>query len=87
MHLRVSQKIFVCVAFVLFTLLPCHPMKTGVLFSDFLTLLLKFIIKSFKKFKQTCKFLSEGGPSLAHSKSINFIGLECPNFEEGWMEV
>ena len=30
-------------------------------------------------------FLSEGNPSLAHSKNINFIGRECPDFEEvGW---
>ena len=28
-------------------------------------------------------FLSEGGPSLAHSKNINFIGKECPNFDGG----
>ena len=30
-------------------------------------------------------FLSEGGPSLAHFKNINFIGRECPNYEgDGW---
>ena len=32
-------------------------------------------------------FLSEGGPSLAHSKNINFTGRECQNFEREWEEV
>ena len=43
--------------------------------------------KIFNSSKLVNFFLSEGGPSLVHSKNINFIGRECPNFEGGWVEV
>ena len=35
---------------------------------------------------KTCQFvLALRCPNLAHSKNINFIGTECPNFEgDGW---
>ena len=43
--------------------------------------------KIFNSSKLVNFFLSEGGPSLADSKNINFIGRECPNFEGRWVEV
>ena len=68
MYLRVSQKIFVYVAFVLFTLLPREAMKTEGFFPDFVTLFLNFTIKSLIHGKLVDFFLAVGYPSLAHSK-------------------
>ena len=70
--------VFVHRAFVLFTLLP---RKQEVLFTDFVTLFLKFIIKSLIYSKLVFFFPTQDCLSLAHSKSVNFIGRECPNFE------
>ena len=62
-------------------------METGVslcrLFLDFL----KIHHKIFSSSKLGNFFLSEGGPSLAYSKNIDFIGRECKNFEGGWAEL
>ena len=59
-------------------------MKTGV---SLCRHSLPFLIhqKIFTSSKLVNFFLCEDGPSLAHSKNINFIGRECPNFEgDGW---
>ena len=54
-------------------------------FQTFLHFFLKIHHKIFNSSKLVNLFLSEGGPSLAHSKIINFIGRECPNLEgDGW---
>ena len=46
---------------------------------------LKIHNKIFNSSKLVNFFSSEGGPSLAHYKNINFIGKECPNCEgDGW---
>ena len=87
MHLRASQKDFClyCVCIVYAVSMTTHenrsfPLQT--FFSSF---------KNHHKIFNSCKlvnfFSSEGGPSLAHSKHITFIGEKCPNFEGGWMEV
>ena len=54
-------------------------MKTGGSLSKFVTLFLKFIIKSLIQSKLVNFFLAVSCPSLAHSKNINFIGRKCPN--------
>ena len=49
------------------------------------SLILQIDNKIFNSSKLVNFFLSEGGPSLAHSRNIHFIGMECPNFEgDGW---
>ena len=63
----VSEKCFVWIAFVLFTLLHAVSMKTGGSLS----------IKSLIYDNLDNLFLSVGCPGLAHSKNINFIGREC----------
>ena len=73
MHLMVSQNIVYVVA------MTSHENKSF-LFQTFLHFL-KFHHKIFNSNKLVNFFLCEGGPSLAHSKNINFIGRECPNFE------
>ena len=80
------SKIFF-VYIVLYCLRCCHdrPSKQEALFPDFITLFLKFIIKSLIHSRLVNFCLAVGCPSLAHSKNINFIGRECPNFrEDGW---
>ena len=81
------KRIFVYIAFVLFTLLPQKSMKTGVSLSRLSYTFLKIHHKIFNWSKLVNFFSSEGGPSLTHSKNINFIGRECPNLEGGWVEV
>ena len=56
-------------------------MKTGVSFCRLSYTSFKIHHKIFKSSKLVNFVLSEGGPSLAHSKNINFIGRECLNFE------
>ena len=56
-------------------------MKTGVSLSRLSYTFLKIHHKIFNSSKLVNFFLSESGPSLAHSRNINFIGRECPNFE------
>ena len=73
------KKFFVSIAFVLFTLLPWQAMKAGGSLSR-LCYTPKFIIKSLVHSKLEY-FLAVGCSSLTHSKNINFIGRECPNFE------
>ena len=55
-------------------------MKTVASLSRFFTLL-KIHHKIFNSSKAVNFFLSEAGPSLAHSRNIYFKGRECPNFE------
>ena len=62
---------------------PCTSQKQEVLFPDFLTLFLKFIIKSLIHSELVKFFSGVGCPSLAYFKNINSIGRECPNFEGG----
>ena len=71
----------------LYCLSYCHdkPRKQEFLFADF-PYFLKIHHKILYSSKLVNFFLFEGGPSLAHSKNINFIGRECSNFEEGWVE-
>ena len=73
MHLKVSQKLFIFLAFLLFTVLHAVAMA---FFLDFL-----IIIKSLIYKKLVIYVLSVGCLGLAHSKNINFIWKECPNFE------
>ena len=85
MHLRVSQKIFclycICIFYAVAT--KSHENKSFS-FQTFLHFL-KIHHKIFNSSKLVNFFLSGGGPSPAHSKNINFIGRECPNFEgDGW---
>ena len=57
-------------------------MKQEVLYPGFVTVFLKFIIKSFLNQRKLVNFfVAVDCPSLAHSKTINFTGRECPNFE------
>ena len=85
MHLKVSQKIFClyCLCIVYAVAITSQE----VLFPDFVTLFLKFIIKSLIHDKLVNFFLAAGCPSIAHSKNINFTGRKCPNFEGGWVQV
>ena len=75
------KKRFVYIAFVLFTLLPWKPMRTGVSLCWLSYTSFKIHHKIFNSSKLVNFLLSEGGPSIAHSKKINFIGRECSNFE------
>ena len=87
MHLKVSRKTscLYCVCIVYAVAMTSHENRSFSL-QTFLTVL-EFIIKSLIQEKLVNFFLSEGGPNLAHSININLIKKECPNFEEGWVEV
>ena len=87
MHLRVSQKKFYlhCVCIVYTVAMASHENRSFS-FQTFLQFL-KIHHKIFNSSKLVNLFLSDGGPSLAHSKSINFIWRECPNFEGRSVEV
>ena len=87
MHLRVSQQFFClyCVCIVYAVAITSHENRSFAfqIFLDFL----KIHHRIFNSSKLVNFFLSEGGPSLANSKNINFVERECPNFEGGWVEV
>ena len=84
MHLRVSQKNFILLHFFVYTVAVTTHENRSFSFQTFYTFL-KIHHKIFNSSKLVNFFLSEGGPSLAYPKNINFIGRECPNFEgNGW---
>ena len=88
MHLRVSQNFFClyCVCIVYAVAMTNHGNRSF-FFQTFFTFF-KIHHKIFNSSKLVNFFLSEGCLSLAHSKNINFIGRECPNFEGGgWKSV
>ena len=70
MHLKVSQKIFVDIAFLLFTLLLTVAMKQEVLFPDFLI----FIIKSLIYNKLVSFFVGKLSRSYLFQKHKFFMG-------------
>ena len=85
MHLRLSQKkiclYYVCTVYAV--AMTSHENR-GFCFQTFL-----HFFKIYQKIFNSSKlvdFLSEDGPSLAHSKNTNFIGRKCPNFERRWVE-
>ena len=85
MQLRVSQKVFClyCVCIVYAVAMTSHENRSF----SFQTFLHSFKIhhKIFNSSKLVNFFLSEGDPTLAHSKYIKLVGRECPNFEGyGW---
>ena len=77
MHLRVSQKSFLSIL-LFYCLHSCHDksLKQEVFFPDFVTLFLKFIIKSLIHSKLVNFFPAVGCQSLARSKNINFKARE-----------
>ena len=84
MHVRVSQKNFCLYCLCIFyAVANDKPQKQEVLFLDFVTLFLEFIIKFLIHCKLVSFFLAVGCPSLAYSKNTNFIERECQHFEEG----
>ena len=78
---KTSHSRLVYISIVLFKLLPWKPMKTGISLCRLSYTSFKIHPNIFNSSKLVNLFLSEGGPGLAHSKNMNFIGRECSNFE------